>query len=98
MDIIAFCDKNGKTPNDSKISEMEFRLIEVSTIDEDEVNHIIARSINDGVKLIKVNVLDEKEYNIIKDKAKSWDNFIEWKIARNIYEINKEKFENIEGI
>jgi len=94
MDIIVFCDKNGKMLNDSK---MEFRLIEVSTIDEDEINNIISHSINDGVKLIKVNVLDEREYNIIKDKAKSWDEFIEWRKSKKLYEMNKEKFENIEG-
>lgn len=88
MEIIIYCDKEGNY----EVSDGEFRSIEVSTIDEDEIDVIIKRSIENGFNLTKVIVLEEKEYIDLNNKAKEWDNYIKWKNAKLIYEKDKEKY------
>lgn len=98
MDIIIFCDENGMTDDSSSKDfpfNREFRLIEVSTIDEDEINHIIDRSINNKFKLTKVHVLYDEEYNKLKHDAKQWNEFKEWNNAKVLYEMKKERFEKL---
>ena len=91
MNIIVYCDKNGKSEGNC-----DFREFEISNEDEQNINIIIEHSIGKRVPEL-VCVLDKLDYLKMKNSLDEWENYKKWKEAKILYEKNKEKYEDVKS-
>lgn len=89
MDIVVFCNKDGKLDVDS-----DFRIIEVCKEDEYQINDIINNSIKNKFNLTPVHVLEEKEFTEMRNNSIEWGKYKEWKKAKEIYEERRKNYED----
>jgi len=87
MEIVVFVDKNRTTDG-----ECDFREFTICKEDESNLFVMIGRSEAEYGKSEKVHVLTTEEYDSLSDKAEKYEEYIEWKKAREIYISGKEEF------
>lgn len=87
MYIVVFVDKDGTTEGDC-----DFMEFPIAVADEQNLFVMIGHSKAIYGKPEKVHVLTVDEYESLNDKAKKYEEYIDWKRARDIYVRGKEKF------
>ena len=90
MYIVVFVDEKG-----TEEGECEHREFAICEEDKQNLFVMLGHSREEHGKPEKVYVLSMEEYGALDDKAKKYDEYIDWRKAKDIYNRGKGEFENL---